>query len=46
MKQFIKYIKLNGIIPMKAYIEYARQGWLLKESLSSLKKLLVKTNHI
>jgi hypothetical protein len=46
MRKFIKYIKLNGIIPMKTYIEYACQGWLFKESLSLLKKLLVKTNHI
>jgi hypothetical protein len=42
MKRIIKYIKLNGIIPMKTYIEYVLQGWLFKESLSLLKKLLIK----
>jgi hypothetical protein len=31
---------------MKTYIEYAHQGWLLKESLLLLRKLIVKTNHI
>jgi hypothetical protein len=46
MKSFMKYIKLNGIVPMKTYIEYACQGWLFKESLSLLKQLQVKTNHI
>jgi hypothetical protein len=46
MKKIIKYIKLNGIISMKIYIEYAHQGWLFKESLSLSKELLIKSNHI